>query len=57
MKIGVVGAGLMGGEIALVFALGGFEVLLNDRDDVVLARAIDRLAALLDKGVARGFQR
>lgn len=54
MKIGVVGAGLMGGEIALVFALGGFEVLLHDRDDAVLRRAIERLAALLDKGVARG---
>ncbi|USQ98074.1 3-hydroxyacyl-CoA dehydrogenase family protein [Caulobacter sp. RL271] len=55
MKIGVVGAGLMGGEIALVFALGGFEVLLNDRDEVVLQRGIDRLATLLDKGVARGM--
>jgi 3-hydroxybutyryl-CoA dehydrogenase len=55
VKIGVVGAGLMGGEIALVFALGGFEVLLNDRDEVVLQRGIDRLATLLDKGVARGM--
>ncbi|WP_291871812.1 3-hydroxyacyl-CoA dehydrogenase family protein [Caulobacter sp.] len=55
MKIGVVGAGLMGGEIALVFALGGFEVLLNDRDDAALQRGIVRLTALLDKGVARGI--
>lgn len=55
MKIGVVGAGLMGGEIALVFALGGFEVTLHDRDDAALRRAIDRLSALLDKGVARGL--
>ena len=55
MKIGVVGAGLMGGEIALVFALGGFEVLLHDRDDAVLQRGIARLDALLDKGVARGI--
>lgn len=54
MKIGVVGAGLMGGEIALVFALGGFEVLLHDRDDAALRRGIVRLGALLDKGVARG---
>ncbi|MFX5268144.1 3-hydroxyacyl-CoA dehydrogenase NAD-binding domain-containing protein, partial [Acinetobacter baumannii] len=30
--IGVVGAGLMGAEIALVFALGGHSVLLADRD-------------------------
>lgn len=55
MKIGVVGAGLMGGEIALVFALGGFEVLLHDRDEAILGRASERLAALLDKGVARGM--
>lgn len=31
-RIGVVGAGLMGAKIALVFALAGHEVLLNDRD-------------------------
>lgn len=55
MKIGVVGAGLMGGEIALVFALGGFEVLLNDRDEAALHRGVARLATLMDKGVARGF--
>lgn len=55
MKIGVVGAGLMGGEIALVFALGGFEVLLYDRDDAALQRGVVRLDALLDKGVARGI--
>ncbi len=55
MKIGVVGAGLMGGEIALVFALGGFEVLLSDRDDAALQRGVVRLDALLAKGVARGI--
>ncbi|MET0308711.1 MAG: 3-hydroxyacyl-CoA dehydrogenase family protein [Sphingomonas sp.] len=54
MKVGVAGAGLMGAEIALVFALGGFEVLLNDRDEDALARGIVRLATVLDKGVARG---
>jgi 3-hydroxybutyryl-CoA dehydrogenase len=37
MKVGVVGAGLMGGEIALVFALNGFEVILNDVDAAVLS--------------------
>ena len=55
MKVGVVGAGLMGGEIALVFALAGYEVLLNDRDGEALDRGIGRLATLLDKGVARGL--
>lgn len=55
MKIGVVGAGLMGGEIALVFALAGHEVLLNDRDQESLDRALVRLRTLLEKGVPRGF--
>ena len=55
MKIGVVGAGLMGAEIALVFALGGMEVLLNDRDAASLDAGLARLAALTEKGVARGF--
>jgi 3-hydroxybutyryl-CoA dehydrogenase len=53
-KIGVVGAGLMGAEIALVFALEGLDVLLNDRDPAALDAAMARLAALLDRGVARG---
>jgi 3-hydroxybutyryl-CoA dehydrogenase len=55
MKIGVVGAGLMGSEIALVFALGGMPVLLSDLSAAALERNMDRLASLLDKGVQRGF--
>jgi len=54
-KIGVVGAGLMGAEIALVYALAGYEVLLSDRTDDALEAALDRLAGILDKGIARGF--
>jgi len=54
-KIGVVGAGLMGAEIALVYALAGYDVLLSDRTDEALKAAIDRLAGILDKGIARGF--
>jgi 3-hydroxybutyryl-CoA dehydrogenase len=54
-KIGVVGAGLMGAEIALVYALAGYDVLLSDRTDDALRAALDRLAGILDKGVARGF--
>lgn len=53
MKVGVVGAGLMGAEIALVFALGGHEVLLHDRSEDALAAALARLAGVLEKGVAR----
>lgn len=54
-RIGVVGAGLMGAEIALVFALGGMDVLLHDRDPEALERALARLGALLDRGVSRGL--
>src|ERR1700730_10113312 len=53
--IGVVGAGLMGSEIALVFAMAGHPVLLTDRTDETLAKALDRLRQILAKGVARGF--
>ncbi len=56
-KIGVVGAGLMGAEIALVHAMAGHEVLLNDRSDALLAAARARLEDLLAKGVPRGFWR
>src|SRR5881394_200736 len=50
-KIGVVGAGLMGAEIALVFALAGHEVVLSDRTDEQLAAAKNRLASVLDRGI------
>src|SRR5229473_8077078 len=54
-KIGVVGAGLMGAEIALVFALAGHEMVLSDRSDDILAAALDRLTRVLDRGIPRGF--
>jgi 3-hydroxybutyryl-CoA dehydrogenase len=54
-KIGVVGAGLMGAEIALVYALAGHSVLLADRREDLLAAAQIRLAGILEKGVARRF--
>src|SRR5581483_4258596 len=54
-KIGVVGAGLMGAEIALVYALAGYDVVLSDRSDEPLKTALERLAGILDKGIARGF--
>lgn len=53
MKAGVVGAGLMGAEIALVFALAGHDVVLHDRSEPALIFAIDRLRAILDKGMSR----
>jgi 3-hydroxybutyryl-CoA dehydrogenase len=54
-KVGVVGAGLMGAEIALVFALAGHEVLLSDTGEAQLAAALERLNRTLDRGVQRGW--
>ena len=53
--IGVVGAGMMGSEIALVMALAGKTVLLSDREQTLLDRAVAKLDGVLDKGIARGF--
>jgi 3-hydroxybutyryl-CoA dehydrogenase len=54
-KVGVVGAGLMGAEIALVAALAGKQVVLADTSDDALARALANLDRVLDKGIQRGF--
>src|ERR1700722_12413658 len=51
-NVGVVGAGLMGAEIALVFALAGHEVRLSDRSDELLSAAMTRLGTGLDRGIA-----
>jgi 3-hydroxybutyryl-CoA dehydrogenase len=51
----VIGAGLMGGEIALMQAHAGMNVLLIDVDQTKLDAALFRLRALMDKGVPRGF--
>ncbi len=54
-KVGVVGAGLMGAEIALVCALAGKRVLLSDTSEDRLARALENLGRVMDKGAQRGF--
>jgi 3-hydroxybutyryl-CoA dehydrogenase len=56
-KVGIVGAGLMGAEIALVFALAGRQVTLIDQKQEHLQSAMQRLRLVLEKGVARGFYR
>lgn len=54
-KVGVVGAGLMGSEIALVFALANKDVLLSDSSEGALAQAMSKLEGVLQRGVGRGF--
>lgn len=52
---GVVGAGLMGTEIAFVHAMAGDEVLLHDREPERIDAALARLEKLVEKGVGRGL--
>lgn len=54
-KIGVVGAGMMGSEIALVFALAGYPVILADQDLALAQAALDRLRGVSERGFQRGF--
>ena len=54
-KVGVVGAGLMGSEIALVFALANKDVLLTDASEEALEGAMKKLEGVLHRGVGRGF--
>src|SRR5271165_1144916 len=57
-EIAVVGAGLMGHALALVFALGGHQIRLTDNDTEALARApglmATALATLAEAGEADG---
>lgn len=54
-RIGVIGAGMMGSEIALTFGLADHEVLLSDAAEERLAAATKNISTILDKGAARGF--
>lgn len=53
-KIGVVGAGMMGAEIALCFAKAGFEVKLASSGLPSAERGKARLTGVLDKSVEKG---
>lgn len=54
-KVGVVGAGMMGSEIALMFALAGHPTILSDRERAQAHKALDRLHGLIERGIARGL--
>ena len=52
--IGVIGAGLMGGGIAQVSALAGYQVVLQDIDDAAVARGLGTIEASVAKFVDKG---
>ena len=52
--VGVIGAGQMGNGIAHVFALAGYDVLLNDISADSLTKAIGTIEKNLDRQVSRG---
>lgn len=54
MQIGVVGAGTMGAGIAQLAAQAGHEVLLTDARSEAVAEAMEKLAATMEKLVAKG---
>ena len=47
-KIGVIGAGTMGGGIAQVFALYDYEVILVDTEEAILQKALEKLKKFTD---------
>ncbi len=53
-RVGVVGAGQMGNGIAHVFALAGYEVLLNDISADALEAAISRIDKNMERQVSKG---
>lgn len=52
--IGVVGAGTMGGAIAHQMALSGYSVKLADVSQTTVERALARMKAWMDAGIAQG---
>lgn len=53
-KAGVVGAGMMGAEIALCFARAGYETVLNDIKLELAENGMLKQAAILDKNIRKG---
>lgn len=53
-KVAVIGAGDMGHGIALLFAMGGYDVALMDKYPEMLEKAKERIASSLDRSVERG---
>ena len=52
--VGVVGAGQMGNGIAHVFALAGYDVILNDISQTSLDKALTTIDRNIERQVSRG---
>ncbi|WP_417246299.1 3-hydroxybutyryl-CoA dehydrogenase [Celeribacter sp.] len=52
-KVGIVGAGQMGNGIAHVFALAGYDVMVNDISQEALDKAVATITRNLDRQVSR----
>jgi len=53
-KVGVIGAGQMGGGIIQVMALAGYDMVLIDISQEQLDEALDRISALTERQVKKG---
>jgi 3-hydroxybutyryl-CoA dehydrogenase len=53
-KVGVVGAGMMGAEIALCFARAGYETILSDISQEIADNGKKKQEAVLDKSIKKG---
>ena len=53
-SVGIVGAGQMGNGIAHVFALAGYDVLMNDISQEAMDKAIETIDRNLERQVGRG---
>ena len=53
IKVGVLGAGMMGAEIALCFASTGCKVILMDTSVDLVKKAKNRLSIVLDKAIKK----
>ena len=52
--VGIVGAGQMGNGIAHVFALAGYDVLMNDVSAESLSKALATIDRNIERQVSRG---
>src|SRR6266487_2319970 len=53
-RIGIIGAGLMGAGIAEVCARAGYDILVREINDELLARGLERIEASVQTAVQRG---